>query len=209
MDSIYGLFALGTIAKFLRKTTKIFAITDNVIPHEKRFGDSFLTKYFISKCDAFLTLSSSVLDDLKKFTKSEEKIFIPHPIYDSFGDIIDKKTAKQNLGLDKDGKYLLFFGFVRKYKGLDIMLEVMSDKRIKDSGIKLIVAGEFYDNKQEYISKIQELNISDYVILKSDFIPEEEVRNYFCASDIITQTYRTTLAKWSYSDYIILRDLCW
>ena len=76
----------------------------------------------------FLTLSSSVLDDLKKFTKSEEKIFIPHPIYDSFGDIIDKKTAKQNLGLDKDGKYLLFFGFVRKYKGLDIMLDVMSDK---------------------------------------------------------------------------------
>ena len=183
--------ALGTIAKLLRKTTKIFAITDNVIPHEKRFGDYFLTKYFISKCDAFLTLSSSVLDDLKKFTKSEEKIFIPHPIYDSFGDVVDKKIAKKNLGLEKDGKHLLFFGFVRKYKGLDIMFEVMAEKRIQELGIKLIVAGEFYDNKQEYISKIKELNISDYVILKSDFIPEEEVRNYFCASDLITQTYRT------------------
>tara|TARA_B000000532_G_C18872639_1_gene409118 strand:- start:721 stop:1854 length:1134 start_codon:yes stop_codon:yes gene_type:complete len=183
--------ALGTIAKLLRTTTKIFAITDNVIPHEKRFGDYFLTKYFISKCDAFLTLSSSVLDDLKKFTKSEEKIFIPHPIYDSFGDVVDKKIAKKNLGLEKDGKHLLFFGFVRKYKGLDIMFEVMAEKRIQELGIKLIVAGEFYDNKQEYISKIKELNISDYVILKSDFIPEEEVRNYFCASDLITQTYRT------------------
>lgn len=183
--------ALGTIAKLLRKTTKIFAITDNVIPHEKRFGDYVLTKYFISKCDAFLTLSSSVLDDLKNFTQSEEKIFIPHPVYDSFGNILNKKNAKQNLGLDTDGKYLLFFGFVRKYKGLDIMLEVMSDKRIQDLKIKLIVAGEFYDNKEEYISKIKELNISDYVILKSDFIPEEEVRNYFCASDLITQTYRT------------------
>lgn len=183
--------ALGTIAKFLRKTTKIFTITDNVIPHEKRFGDSILTKYFVSKCDAFLALSASVLDDLKKFTKSEEKIFIPHPIYNSFGEIIDKKIAKQNLGLDKEGKYLLFFGFVRKYKGLDVMLEVISDKRIQELGIKLIVAGEFYDNKQEYISKIEELNISDYVILKSDFIPEEEVKNYFCASDMITQTYRT------------------
>ncbi len=183
--------ALGTIAMRLRKTTKIFAITDNVIPHEKRFGDSTLTKYFISKCDAFLTLSSSVLEDLKKFTKSEEKIFIPHPIYDSFGNILDKKNAKQNLGLDIDGKHLLFFGFIRKYKGLDIMLDVMSDKRIQDLKIKLIVAGEFYDNKEEYISKIKELNISDYVILKSDFIPEEEVRNYFCASDLITQTYRT------------------
>ena len=183
--------ALGTIAKLLRKTTKIFAITDNVIPHEKRFGDYVLTKYFISKCDAFLTLSSSVLDDLKNFTQSEEKIFIPHPVYDSFGNILDKKNAKQNLGLNIDGKYLLFFGFIRKYKGLDIMLEVMSDKRIQDLKIKLIVAGEFYDNKEEYISKIKELNISDYVILKSDFIPEEEVRNYFCASDLITQTYRT------------------
>ena len=183
--------ALGTIAKLLRKTTRIFAITDNVIPHEKRFGDSVLTKYFISKCDAFLTLSSSVLDDLKKFTKCEEKIFIPHPIYDSFGNMLDKKIAKQNLGLDIDGKHLLFFGFIRKYKGLDIMLEVMSDKRIQDLKIKLIVAGEFYENKEEYISKIKELNISNYVILKSDFIPEEEVRNYFCASDLITQTYRT------------------
>ena len=183
--------ALGTIAKCLRKTTKIFAITDNVIPHEKRFGDSTLTKYFISKCDAFLTLSSAVLDDLKKFTKSEEKIFIPHPIYDSFGNILDKKSAKQNLGLDIDGKHLLFFGFIRKYKGLDIMLDVMSDKRIQELKIKLIVAGEFYDNKEEYVSKIKQLNISNYVILKSDFIPEEEVRNYFCASDLITQTYRT------------------
>ena len=87
--------ALGTIAKLLRKTTKIFAITDNVIPHEKRFGDYFLTKFFISKCDAFLTLSSSVLDDLKNFTKSEEKIFIPHPVYDSFGNILDKKIVNR------------------------------------------------------------------------------------------------------------------
>ena len=183
--------ALGTIAKFLGKTTKIFAITDNIIPHEKRIGDSILTKYFISKCDAFLALSASVLDDLSKFTDTIEKIFIPHPIYDSFGEIVEKESARQKIGLDSDGKYLLFFGFVRKYKGLDIMLEVMADKRIQDLGVKLIVAGEFYDNKEEYISKIEELNISDYVILRSDFIQEEDVKNYFCASDMITQTYRT------------------
>ena len=182
---------LGTIAKLIRKTTKVFAITDNVIPHEKRIGDSLLTRYFVKSCDAFLTLSSSVLDDLKQFTNSEEKIFIPHPIYDSFGEIVEKNTAKENLGLDADGKYLLFFGFVRKYKGLDIMLDVMADKRIQNLGIKLIVAGEFYDNKEEYISQINRLNISEHVILKSDFIPEDEVKSYFCASDMITQTYRT------------------
>ena len=182
---------LGTIAKLIRKTTKVFAITDNVIPHEKRIGDSFLTRYFVKSSDAFLTLSSSVLDDLKQFTDTKEKIFIPHPIYDSFGDIVEKSTAKEKLGLEVNGKYLLFFGFVRKYKGLDIMLEVMADKRIQDLGVKLIVAGEFYDNKEEYISQINSLNISDYVILRSDFIPEDQVKDYFCASDMITQTYRT------------------
>ena len=181
----------GTIAKLIRKKTKVLAITDNIIPHEKRIGDRFLTRYFVKYCDAFLTLSSSVLDDLKKFTNSEEKIFIPHPIYDSFGKILEKNKAKKNLDLDENGKYLLFFGFVRKYKGLDVMLEVMADRRIKDLGIKLIVAGEFYDNKEEYISQIDVLGIKDSIILKSDFIPEEEVKDYFCASDMITQTYRT------------------
>ena len=182
---------LGTIAKLIRKKIKVFAIIDNIIPHEKRIGDSFLTRYFVKSCDAFLTLSSSVLDDLKKFTNTEEKIFIPHPIYDSFGEIVEKSTAKEKLGLDINGKYLLFFGFVRKYKGLDIMLDVMADKRIQDLEVKLIVAGEFYDNKQEYISQIISLGISEYVILKSDFIPEEDVKHYFCACDMITQTYRT------------------
>ncbi|MBT6808088.1 MAG: glycosyltransferase, partial [Flavobacteriales bacterium] len=169
----------------------VFAITDNVIPHEKRIGDSLLTKYFIKSCDAFLTLSSSVLDDLSEFTDTKEKIFIPHPIYDSFGEIVEKNNAKAKLGLDENGKYLLFFGFVRKYKGLDIMLDVMADKRVQDLGVKLIVAGEFYDNKQEYISQINSLGISENIILKSDFIPEENVKNYFCACDMITQTYRT------------------
>ena len=182
---------LGTIAKLIRKKIKVFAITDNVIPHEKRIGDNLLTRYFVKSCDAFLTLSSSVLDDLKQFTNTKEKIFIPHPIYDSFGEIVEKNKAKKNLGLDENGKYLLFFGFVRKYKGLDIMLDVMADKRIQDLEVKLIVAGEFYDNKEEYISQINSLNISKHVILRSDFIPEDQVKNYFCASDMITQTYRT------------------
>ena len=181
----------GTIAKLIRIKTKVLAITDNVIPHEKRIGDSFLTRYFVKYCDAFLTLSSSVLDDLNKFTNSEEKIFIPHPIYDSFGEIVEKSTSREKLGLDVNGKYLLFFGFVRKYKGLDVMLDVMADKRIQDLGVKLIVAGEFYDNKQEYISQINSLGIEESVILRSDFIPEDQVKNYFCACDMITQTYRT------------------
>ena len=182
---------LGSIARLLNKKIKILAITDNIIPHEKRFGDFFLTKYFVSSCDAFVTLSASVLEDLTQFTKSKNKKFTPHPIYDTFGEKIDKSVAKKNLELNINDKYLLFFGFVRKYKGLDLMLHAMSDQRIKDLGVKLIVAGEFYDNIDFYLDLIKELDIDSNIILKSDFIDERDVKNYFCASDMITQTYRT------------------
>ena len=182
---------LGSIARSLNKKIKILAITDNIIPHEKRFGDFFLTKYFVSSCDAFVTLSDSVLEDLTQFTKSKNKKFTPHPIYDTFGEKIDKSVAKKNLELNINDKYLLFFGFVRKYKGLDLILHAMSDQRIKDLGIKLIVAGEFYDNIDFYLDLINELDIDSNIILKSDFIDERDVKNYFCASDMITQTYRT------------------
>jgi D-inositol-3-phosphate glycosyltransferase len=182
---------LGTIARLLNKKIKILAITDNVMPHEKRIGDSVFTKYFVKSCTAFLSLSESVLNDLSKFTSTTYKKFIPHPIYDIFGDKISKKKAIENLGLNPTNKHLLFFGFVRKYKGLDLMLEAMGDERIKAMGIKLIIAGEFYDDKQEYSDMISDLGITKDIIMKSDFIPAEEVKNYFCAADMITQTYRT------------------
>ena len=182
---------LGTIARLLNKKIKILAITDNVIPHEKRIGDSVFTKYFVKSCTAFLSLSESVLNDLSKFTSTTYKKFIPHPIYDIFGDKISKKKAIENLGLNPTDKHLLFFGFVRKYKGLDLILEAMGDERIKSMGIKLIIAGEFYDDKQEYSDMISDLGITKDIIMKSDFIPAEEVKNYFCAADMITQTYRT------------------
>ena len=182
---------LGTIARLVKRGTNIqvMAITDNIIPHEKRIGDNLLTSYFVNSCDGFITLSDSVLDDLSKFTNCSNKKFIPHPIYDIFGEQVDKKFALQHLGLNPTEKYLLFFGFVRKYKGLDILLKALSDKRLKD--VKLIVAGEFYDDPQEYYDLIDDLGIQDQVILKSDFIPSVEVKYYFCAADMVVQTYRT------------------
>ena len=182
---------LGTIARLLNKKIKILAITDNVIPHEKRIGDTLFTRYFVKSCDAFLSLSASVLDDLSKFTNTTYKKFIPHPIYNVFGDKITKAKALENLGLNSKDKHLLFFGFVRKYKGLDLMLKAMADSRIKAMGIKLIIAGEFYDDKTEYTDMITNLGIEDNIIMKSDFIPAEKVKDYFCAADMITQTYRT------------------
>ncbi len=182
---------LGTIARLLNKQIKILAITDNIIPHEKRIGDSVFTKYFVKNCDAFLSLSASVLDDLTKFTDSTFKKFIPHPIYDVFGEKTSKQEAIKNLGLNSEDKHLLFFGFVRKYKGLDLMLKAMADERIKMMGVKLIIAGEFYDDKKEYLDLIADLDLLDTIIIKGDFIPPTQVKNYFCASDMITQTYKT------------------
>ena len=182
---------LGSIARLLSKKIKIIAITDNVIPHEKRIGDTFLTRYFVKSCDAFLSLSASVMDDLSIFTDSKHKKFIPHPIYDIFGDVIPKEKALESLGLTIKDKHLLFFGFVRKYKGLDLMLQAMSDSRIINLGVKLIIAGEFYDDKVEYTDMISDLGIEKNIIMKSDFIPADKVKDYFCAADMITQTYRT------------------
>tara|TARA_B100000768_G_scaffold90921_1_gene85151 strand:- start:225 stop:1364 length:1140 start_codon:yes stop_codon:yes gene_type:complete len=182
---------LGSIARLLSKKIKIIAITDNVIPHEKRIGDTFLTRYFVKSCDAFLSLSESVMDDLSIFTDSKYKKFIPHPIYDIFGDVIPKEKALESLGLTIKDKHLLFFGFVRKYKGLDLMLQAMSDSRIINLGVKLIIAGEFYDDKVEYTDMISDLGIEKNIIMKSDFIPADKVKDYFCAADMITQTYRT------------------
>tara|TARA_B100000287_G_scaffold277722_1_gene261676 strand:- start:21 stop:1157 length:1137 start_codon:yes stop_codon:yes gene_type:complete len=182
---------LGTIAYFLNKKIKILAITDNIYPHEKRIGDSFLTKYFLNSCNAFITLSSSVLNDLSCFIDTKLKKFLPHPIYDIFGMKISKKEARNKLSLNLDDRYLLFFGFVRDYKGLDLILTAISDSRVRSLGVKLIIAGEFYNNKKKYIDLINELNINDYVIMNDNFISNEDVKYYFCAADMITQTYHS------------------
>ncbi len=143
---------LGTIAKQIKKGTniKVIAITDNVIPHEKRIGDRSFTSYFIKQCDGFIAMSQSVLNELSEFTSSDKKVFLPHPIYDIFGEKVEKEAAISHLGLDLKEKYILFFGFIRKYKGLDLLLEAMADERIKRAGIKLIVAGEYYEDSAPY-----------------------------------------------------------
>ena len=182
---------LGTIARLVkwRTSIQVLAITDNIIPHEKRVGDSLLTSYFVKSCDGFVTLSKSVLDELSQFTACSNKQFVPHPIYDIFGKKVSKQKAQQSLGLNPGKKYLLFFGFVRKYKGLDILLHALSDERLRR--VKLIVAGEFYDDPQEYHDLITVLGVQEQVIFRSNFIPSEEVKNYFCAADMVVQTYRT------------------
>lgn len=184
---------LGTIAKRIKRGTKIkiIAITDNLIPHEKRFGDNMFTSYFVKQCDAFIAMSKSVLDDLNKFISTENKIFLPHPIYDIFGEKVDKSAALNHLKLNPDDKHILFFGFIRKYKGLDLLLEAMTDPRIRQLELKLIVAGEYYEDSTYYNQIINKNNLKNSVILKTEYISSDEVRYYFCAADMIVQPYKT------------------
>ncbi len=189
--------ALGTILRRVRKNshTKIICIADNIIPHEKRFGDKPFTNYFLKSCDAFITMSEKVLNDLRFFEKTKPAELISHPLYDNFGAIISKTSARNHLGLPEQEKIILFFGFIRKYKGLDMLLEAMSilknlNSLPQHSNIKLLIAGEFYEDKTPYLEQIEKLHIKDQLILRTDFIPDSEVKYYLCAADVVIQPYR-------------------
>jgi glycosyltransferase involved in cell wall biosynthesis len=181
---------LGTILRRVKKNghTKVVCIADNIIPHEKRPGDVPFTKYFVKPVDAFITMSEKVLTDLPTFSGNKPAKFVPHPLYDNFGEKISKEAARRHLSISHDEKILLFFGFIRKYKGLDILFDAM--KELKGKPYKLLVAGEFYEDRKQYDEQIELLGIKDQLILKTDFIPDSEVKYYLCAADVVVQPYR-------------------
>jgi len=185
--------ALGTVARLAARNghTRVVAITDNVIPHEKRPGDGPLTRYFLRACDGFVTMSRSVLGDLQRLGFGHKPaLYRPHPLYDNFGPLKAKADALAALKLAPDFSYLLFFGFIRAYKGLDILLEAFADPRIAAMPVKLIIAGEFYEDAAPYEAIIQRNNLAERIIRATEFIPNEEVVDYFCAADLIVQPYK-------------------
>lgn len=184
---------LGTISKIVRKNkkTKVIAIADNVIPHERKPGDKIFSRYFVNNVDAFITMSKSVLNDLALFDKVKPRKYTPHPLYDNFGDIIPKEDAKESLALDPSFSYVLFFGFIREYKGLDILLEAFADKRLRELPVKLLVAGEFYSKPDKYLEIIHKYKLEEHLEMRTSFIPNTDVHNYFCASDVVVQPYKS------------------
>jgi glycosyltransferase involved in cell wall biosynthesis len=190
--------ALGTILRQAKKNgkTKVVAITDNVLPHEKRAGDRAFTKYFLKPCDGFVTMSEAVMKDLREFEKDKPAKQVIHPLYDNFGDIMSRAVARKflnerkNWNIGPEEKIILFFGFIRKYKGLDILLRAMAEPGIREAGIRLIVAGEYYEDRTFYQQLIIELQITDLLIMNTDFIPDSEVQYYLCAADAVIQPYR-------------------
>ncbi len=188
---------LGTILRRVKKNkhTKVVCIADNIIPHEKRMGDKPFTKYFVKPIDAFITMSEKVMEDLKLFAPGKPAKFVAHPLYDNFGEKISREEARAKLGIDIHENILLFFGFIRKYKGLDILLDAMKilqpsgNSPLGDGG-KLLIAGEFYEDRKLYNEQIERLGIKDSLILHTDFIPDSEVKYYLCAADVVIQPYR-------------------
>lgn len=184
---------MGTIARCAKRpSTKMIAVVHNMIPHERTLLDKWLPPYFVNSMDGFVSLSKSVVADIESFDKHHKpKRFSPHPIYDHYGQRIDKQLAKQQLGLDPSLRYVLFFGFIRKYKGLDLLLEAFADERLQASDVRLLVAGEFYDDPQPYLDQIESLGLTDKVVLKNDYIGDDEVAKYFSACDLVAQPYRS------------------
>ncbi|MBI3717914.1 MAG: glycosyltransferase [Sphingobacteriales bacterium] len=187
---------LGTILRRVKKNhhTKVVCIADNIIPHEKRAGDKPFTKYFLKPVDACVTMSEKVLSDLRLFDKSKPAQFVPHPLYDNFGAIISKEEARKQLNIKNEELIILFFGFIRKYKGLDILLDAMKllkqNHKPQTTNHKLLIAGEFYEDNKPYLQQIKDNGIEDMVILKTNFIPDSEVKYYLCGADCVVQPYR-------------------
>jgi glycosyltransferase involved in cell wall biosynthesis len=163
-----------------------------MMPHEKSLLDKFFSPCFVKRMDAFVALSKSVLEDISKLDKkSKPKQFSPHPLYDHYGDREDRSLAINSLYLDDRYNYLLFFGLIREYKGLDLLLKAMADERIDKYPVKLIVAGEFYEKKEPYLQMIDNYKINDKVIICDRYIPDEEVKNFFNLADMVVQPYRS------------------
>ena len=190
---------LGTIARLCkRRGIRVVSILDNVIPHEPHFWDKWLIRYFIGSVDRFVAMSESVREDCRKFlpaNRHEAVSFNPHPLYDNFGEAVEKAAARKALDLPQDKTILLFFGFIRDYKGLDLLMRAYAKakgERLKRKGeLLLVVAGEFYNNGEQYKTLEQELGLEGTIVWRTDFIPDDKVRYYFSAADLIVQPYKS------------------
>lgn len=180
--------SVGAVHKRLKKGTKRVAILHNVIPHEKRFFDKGANNYFLKQNEGFVVMSDAVLNDLLSLKPDAKYLRIDHPIYNQFGEKQDRNNALEKLNLNPNKKYLLFFGFIRAYKGLDLLLQALSKL---DSSIELIVAGEIYGSFVPYQEIITRENLSERVHLFTDYISDDQVSDFFSASDVCMLPYKS------------------
>ncbi len=185
----------GRIARGARRNgrTKAVCQIDNVIPHEHHFFDKILTRYFVRSMDGFVYMSHEVGRDLEQFVEGQKCVYSPHPLFENLGARLERSEACRRMGLNPEVRYMLFFGLIREYKGLDILLDAWAMLRAKGktAGRRLIVAGEFYTDKRPYVEQIERLGLADDVVLHDWFVPDDEVPNYFSLADALVLPYRS------------------
>lgn len=181
--------ALGTVGRLVG--CPVLSVVHNIVPHEPRPGDVAFARYYCGASAGFLSMTDAVEEDLKRFIGDKPSVVSPHPVYDHFGERATRATALARLGLDADYEYLLFFGLIRDYKGLDLLLEAFGDARFQDRKLRLLVAGEFYTDRAPYDALIEKHRLTERVILRAEFIPDDQVADYFNAADLVVQPYKT------------------
>ena len=177
--------------KRLAKNTKVTTIVDNLFPHQNMPGDKQCINYFMQSHKDFIVMSSSVGKEIEENFKNKNTELILHPVYDNYGEPIRKEAACEDLELDPSYNYILFFGFIKPYKGLDLLLKSIDKAYFIKKQIKLLIAGEVYGSDDKYHKLIKDLGLEDIVLFHNRYISDEQVKSYFCASDLIAQTYLT------------------
>lgn len=180
--------SLGYVTRRMDKHCKVVSILDNVIPHEPHFFDAPLTRYFLRGSDGCVAMCESVAADLLALSPSKPHIILPHPLSDQFGQPLDIQASRRELGLDPDRKTLLFFGLIRDYKGLDILLDAFN---LLDDGFQLVIAGEPYGSFEKYAAQIEASPAKEHIHVFPDFISDAEVGKYFSAADLVVLPYRS------------------
>ena len=210
--------AYGLISRMARRNgkTKAIALVHNMMPHEPSILDKLFAPYFVKSQDGFVALSESVKEDIEKIESSlpcgvkgfarssvlrtvveqmrggvSSVLVSPHPIYDHYGERMTKEEACKALGLPENKQYMLFFGLVRAYKGLDLLLDAFGQIKDQLPELQLIIAGEFYEHEDKYRAQIEANGLTDRVILRNEFIPDADLRKYFGAADLIVQPYKS------------------
>lgn len=186
--------ALGTIARIIRCRcgARVIAVLHNMMPHEHKPGDRLFSRYFCGSVDGFAALSESVLNDVKLFDTRKPRVLNPHPLYDNFGQPVSREEACSRLGLDPRYRYLLFFGLIRDYKGLDLLIEALAEKGLdKRDDFRLIVAGEFYSHPEKYLDLAREKGVESHIIWRTEYVPDSEVKYYFSAAEMMVLPYRS------------------
>ena len=181
----------GTIARKLKGAKRI-ALVHNMMPHEKSLLDKLFPPCFVKSMDGFVALSASVMEDIKLLDhRNKPKTWSPHPVYDHYGAIEPRETALDRLNLEKNYRYILFFGLIRAYKGLDWLIQAFADERMRKYPVKLIIAGEFYEDKEHYLKEIQAYGLGKDVVVFDSFVPDDQVKDYFNAADLVVQPYKS------------------